>query len=167
MNEGVNVQIEPTKGIYLFLAKCFSYPEEGFCERLKGSAVQEDLRVLVDGLPFEVRFNGLPSPALSQDDLESGYITTFDLNPACPLYESEYRDDDLAHRNLVEELFRFYEYFGVRLADKGKDYPDHLVAELEFMAFLAEREAGASGGEKDPSPYRLAQHAFFDKHLNK
>jgi len=49
----------------------------------------------------------------------------------------------VSSRDITEELLRFYEHFQVKLSDKERDYPDHLVAELEFMAYLAKKEVEA------------------------
>ena len=155
-----SAQVAPVGGVYLFLARCFSYPQVEFMR-----AMQEHLRALVVGLPFDVNFPEVPSPTLSQGELESEYIDAFDLNPSCPLYESEYGSGGRTDRDIVQELLRFYGHFGVKLNEKEKDYPDHLVAELEFMAFLAGKEADSSERGKDPSPYRLAQRDFLERHL--
>jgi TorA maturation chaperone TorD len=41
------------------------------------------------------------------------------------------------------------------------------VVELEFMAFLAKKEADAMEQGKDPAPYRLTQLDFLERHLAK
>ncbi|MBI4734568.1 MAG: molecular chaperone TorD family protein, partial [candidate division NC10 bacterium] len=84
-----------------------------------------------------------------------------------PLYESAYREEETSSRDITEELLRFYDHFQVKLSDKEKDYPDHLVVELEFMAFLAKKEADAMGQGKDPAPYRRAPLDSLDSHLDK
>ena len=157
----------PISQLYLFLGKCFSYPEERFCAAMKETQAEEELRTIVEGLPFEVNFKGISSWALSQDEFGADYIGSFDINPACPLYESEYRTDELSRRDILEELLRFYEHFDIKLSDQEKDYPDHLAVELEFMAFLAQKEAGALEQGKNPDPYRRAQMDFLERHLSK
>ncbi len=156
---------------YLFLSKCFSYPEEGFSETMRDKRMEEEIKDLVEGLPFEVNFRGIPFPS-SQDeiaDIESEYINTFDLGGGKTLYESAYTGhrDDMCSRDIYEDLLRFYEHFDIKLSDKEKDYPDNLVVELEFMAFLAKKEADALEFGKDANPYRLAQRDFLERHLNK
>ena len=156
--------------VYLFLGKSFSYPSEEFYTLMKDGRTGEQLRVMVEGLPFDVNFKGIPTPSLPQEDFESEYISTFDIafgpSHPCPLHESDYRDD-VSSTDITEELLRFYEHFQVKLSDKEKDYPDHLVVELEFMAFLAKKEADAVKRGTDPEPYRLAQADFLERHLAK
>lgn len=157
--------------VYLFLGKCFSYPKEELYTLVQEERTGEELRVLVKGLPFDVDFQGIPPPGLPQEELESQYINSFDLGfgPAlpCPLYESAYGEEDTSSRDITEDLLRFYDHFHVKLSDKEKDYPDHLAVELEFMAFLAKKEADAIGQGKDPAPYLRAQLDFLQRHLAK
>lgn len=153
--------------VYLFLGRCFTYPEEGFCEVMKDKSMQDEIKGLMGRLPFEVNFKGIPSPSLPQDELGSEYINVFDLNPLCPLYEHHYRSSEQSRRDILEELLRFYEHFEIKLNDKEKDFPDHLMAELEFMAFLSKKEAVSIDLGRDPEPYRRAQLDFLERHLKK
>src|SRR3972149_5644288 len=113
--------------VYLFLARCFSYPQEDFYNLIKDEHTEEQLKVIMEALPFNVDFRGIPSARLSQEKFESEYINSFDITPSCPLYESVYTGQDTSSRDIIEELFRFYDYFNVKLSDKERDYPDHLV----------------------------------------
>lgn len=161
--------IKPVSVIYLFLGRCFSYPEEGFYAAMKGIEVVEEMMALVEMLPFDVDFRGIPSPYLSLEELEIEYINTLDIAMGRPLYESAYTGyrDDMCSRDIYEDLLRFYEHFKIKLNDSEKDYPDHLAVELEFMAFLANKEAEALDLGKDAGPYHLAQLDFLERHLNK
>lgn len=161
--------VEPISRLYLLLGRCFSYPEEGFSETMKDKRMEDEIKGLVRGLPFEMNFEGIPSPSLPQEEFESNYINSFDIAGARPLYESSYTAyrEDLSSRDIYEDIFRFYEHFDIKLSKKEKDYPDHLVAELEFMAFLAKKEANALELGKDANPYRRAQLDFLERHLNK
>lgn len=155
--------------IYIFLGRCFSYPKKEFYEAIKDVEAGEELALLVEGLPFEMNFKGIPSPSLSNDEFESLYVNTFDIGMERPLYESAYTAyrDDMCSRDIYEDILRFYEHFDIKLNDVEKDYPDHISAELEFMAFLAKKEVEASERGNDPDPYRFAQKDFLERHLNK
>lgn len=159
--------VEPISRLYLLLGRCFSYPEEVFSETMKDKRMEDEIKGMVKGLPFEMNFRGIPST--SQDEIESEYINTFDLGGGRTLYESAYTGhrDDMCSRDIYEDLLRFYEHFDIKLTDKEKDYPDNLVVELEFMAFLAEKEADSKGRGKPSYPYCLAQRDFLERHLNK
>ncbi len=65
----------------------------------------------------------------------------------------------------MEELARFYSYFGLSIEHGSGELPDHLATELEFMHFLAFKELAALQRQKDPAPYRLAQADFLERQL--
>jgi len=156
--------------LYLLLGRCFSYPTQEFHQLTQDEGTGEQVRAMVEALPFDVNFNGIPSPSLPQEEFESEYISAFDIafgpSHPCPLHESDHRDD-VSSTDITEELLRFYEHFQVKLSDKERDYPDHLVVELEFMAYLAKKEADAGKRGNDPAPYRRAQADFLGRHLDK
>lgn len=161
--------IESIIRVYLFLGLCFSYPQKEFYDVMKGAGGVKELGALIEGLPFKVNFKGNPSPSLHHEDFENEYVNTLDMAGSRPLYESAYTAyrDDMCSRDIYEDILRFYDHFGIKLREKERDYPDHLVAELEFMAFLVQKEADAEKCGKDPNPYRLAQRDFLERHLNK
>jgi DMSO reductase family type II enzyme chaperone len=64
---------------------------------------------------------------------------------------------------IMEELVRFYEHFGLQ-PDPG-DQPDHLCAELEFMHYLAFKEAAALSKGGPAEAFVLAQRDFLERHL--
>lgn len=162
--------LESISQVYLFLGRCFSYPERDFYEAMKDAQTKDKLSDIIGGLPFEVKFKGIPSPSLSHEDMAVEHINFFDIgygsSPPCPLYESAYEREDMNRRDILEELLRFYEHFDIKISDKERDYPDHLVAELELMAFLSQKEADAKDRGKDTAPYRIAQMDFLERHLN-
>lgn len=157
--------------VYILLANSFSFPGD-YLQAMakKGKEQQNLLKTTITELPFEVETGDFPLLSLPCDDLESCYITTFDKwqggGPPCPLYEGLVRKDE-GREGIMMELLRFYHHFDVRLQEKERDFPDHLVTELEFMAFLAQKEASALERGKDPNPYRRAQRDFLDRHLDK
>jgi DMSO reductase family type II enzyme chaperone len=64
---------------------------------------------------------------------------------------------------LMEDLVRFYEHFGLQTV--AGDHPDHLCAELEFVHYLAFKEAAAYTHEGEPGDPRRGQRDFLDRHL--
>lgn len=166
MNISSATQIKPISQSYLFLGYCFSYPTEEFYKTVGRKEWADEWSVLIASLPFKVDIKGIPSPTLQQDEFESEYINNFDITPSCPLYESSYPRKEMSSRDIYEDLFRFYEHFNVRLNEKEKDYPDNLVAELEFMSFLVKKEYDVLELGKNPEPYRRAQLDFLKRHLN-
>lgn len=64
----------------------------------------------------------------------------------------------------MEEAVRFYNHFGLTLAETPRELPDHLTTELEFLHFLAFREAEAREGGDDPGAFLRAQRDFLERH---
>ena len=86
------------------------------------------------------------APICRSGATEPEYSRLFGVGLAATPYETEY--DPLAsarkgHR--LADLLGFYEAFGVRLADHRKEFPDHIAAELEFMAILLVCRAKPAG----------------------
>ncbi|TSA41040.1 MAG: protein ClrD [Betaproteobacteria bacterium] len=127
---------------YLTLAQLFSFPRPEVWQPLERDGV---------------------IPARSQDEREADYLATFELGgkqSAVPLYEGLCRPVD-GREGILEDVMRFHEFFGVRLQITNRDYPDHLVTELEFMAFLCQQEAAG----KDVDSFRRASRDFLRRHL--
>ncbi len=102
--------------------------------------------------------------------------------PKCPLYESKYVEatpEELAKvfiettegfanalgdlrgkLGVVSSVSEFYSKHGVRAKDL---IPDHIVAELEFMHYLATLECKSSGSER--LKYVKSEAEFLEKHV--
>ena len=66
---------------------------------------------------------------------------------------------------VIEEVLRFYHYFGLRLSEDKRDRPDHLASELEFMHVLTFKETEGLLQGVDRSAYRQAERDFLRFHL--
>lgn len=110
----------------------------------------------------------------SQEELNAEYQRTFGLLITCsnPPHETEYIGEKLTFQRSqhLADIAGFYRAFGL---EPGTDHPerhDHIVLELEFMAFLIGLERQAS--EASPTPdsesievCRGAQARFLQEHL--
>ena len=112
----------------------------------------------------------LPRPQRDQDfegsthdEREADYQSAFDVDGAS-LYEGFHRPGE-GREGIFEDLMRFYAFFDLHLCETERDYPDHLVTELEFLSFLAAGEAEAAVQNRDPRPFQLAQRDFISRHL--
>ncbi|MDA8087974.1 MAG: molecular chaperone TorD family protein [Nitrospiraceae bacterium] len=134
-------------GAYLVMARLFSYPDPESWKRLAG--------------------HGLIDPSLTSEIAETEYLATFEVGrdtPPVPLFEGMHRGD-LGRDGIMEDLMRFYEFFDVKLSETDREYPDHLVTELEFMAWLCLQEQRAQHEGRDAGPFRCAQRDFLSRHL--
>ena len=104
-------------------------------------------------------------PRRSQEEREADFIGTFELGQV-PQYEGLCRKEE-GREGLIEEVLRFYHYFGLRLSDEHRDFPDSFVTELEFMQYLVALEQKALEEGRDPASLRRAQFDFLERHLTR
>lgn len=102
------------------------------------------------------------------DEIESDYILSFHSDvpePSASLYESSYRPG-MDKAKILLELRAFYDNFGLAVAPGLHELEDALPGELEFMHFLAAKEALAEIEGQPVTPYRRAQRDFLERHLS-
>jgi DMSO reductase family type II enzyme chaperone len=145
---------------YGALARAFSLPTPESHREIASGRLAEVL-----GAPDDPSL----TPDMSFEELQAEYLRLFEVGtprPPCSLYEGSWREKEFSdRRELMEELVRFYNYFGLTLGERPKELPDHLAIELEFMHFLAFREAQALADGRDPGSYRRARRDFLERHL--
>ncbi len=132
---------------YLAMAQLFSYPDADVWERLTE--------------------HGLVDPAIGRETLEAEYLSLFEMGggkSVVSLYEGQNRPES-GRDGILQELLRFYEFFDARLNQDEREYPDHLVTELEFLAWLCLQEQAALHEERDVAPFRNAARDFLARHL--
>ena len=147
--------------LYHRLAEAFGFPADALLKAVASGEFLSELRAEATELPFELTVEG--EALTDTGGLEQEYIRLFEVGPGrppCPLYEGSHRDGRM---KIMEELVRFYEHFGLQ-PDPG-DQPDHLCAELEFMHYLAFKEAAALSRRGPAEAFRLAQRDFLARHL--
>lgn len=138
---------EVRASLYSALALGFSAPDEGTLKEVSGR-LPEVLReasslfvmsVLEDMIKnFEASIN-----ASDRTSLKAEYHRLF-VGPyklPAPPYASVYLETEPTVMGpSTLEVLRMYEEAGFRLSPSFKDLPDHIAAELEFMALLCEEE---------------------------
>ncbi len=92
------------------------------------------------------------------------------LSLDCPPYETCYGASHVFQQaQALADISGFYRAFGLEPSETGHERADHISAELEFMAFLALKEAHALGqglGEQ-ARICREAQKKFLEDHLGR
>ena len=152
--------------LYRLLADGFLYPDQAFFAALQAGQYRDDVIVTCGPLGYDLApaFDGLVASG-TYLDFQSHYLRLFEVGlgvPPCPLYSGIYRG---GRKAVMEELVRFYNYFGLSTQHGAGELPDHLATELEFMHFLAFKELAALHRGQDPSSYRHAQRDFIERQL--
>ncbi len=169
---GKQVQLSAERAAALRgLARGFSYPDAAWVETLLDgqwpqalAEVLEPLGVATTGLRRAV--DALPAdPAAALRALEVEYtclfISAVPHLPAPP-YASAYTEQGLLMGEPAEAALVAYRQAGLALAVDYRDLPDHVAAELEFLAWLGEQALAAKGaGDETSAQARLAQQQAF------
>jgi DMSO reductase family type II enzyme chaperone len=160
------VHVGARSRLYRLLADGFLFPDSAFFEALKAGHYRDDVAQACEPLAYDLR-SALDGLIACGDyvDFQADYLRLFEVGlgvPPCPLYSGIYRG---GRKAVMEELTRFYNYFGLSV-ERGKgELPDHVSTELEFMHFLAFKELAARDQHEDPSPYRRAEADFLERQL--
>lgn len=122
------------EGMLLFLHDLFRAPGAKQWEFLTSEETRATWSALAPalGLPAEM---GLPSAAA---EYEAAYIETFDAglpHPPVPLVESHYNKRDPLPKVLHENIL-YHHAFGLNLLASSDQTSDHLLHQLEFVAYL-------------------------------
>ena len=152
--------------LYRLLADGFLYPDRTFFAALKAGRYRDDVVESYRSLSYgaELEFDELVATG-SYVDFQAQYLRIFEVGmgtPPCPLYGGLHRG---GRKAVMEELTRFYNFFGLSLEQGAGELPDHVTTELEFMHFLAFKELSALCRDEDVTPYRRAQYDFLDRQL--
>lgn len=156
------------QSLYRFAALTLLDPRAGAWDRLnelRGDHLLDEAATLVRGQPAaEARPLGRgerpladldPAPVLrllprTRDGLNEAFERTFGLlvSAACPPYETEYINGKLTFQRsqALADVSGFYSAFGLEPSLQHPERPDHIVLELEFMAFLLAQERRAPDG---------------------
>jgi DMSO reductase family type II enzyme chaperone len=158
---------------YAAFAEMFEYPDEEYFEAVRSGTLAEALRAVLASVDPSLVEGGdgdweaLSNAGEGEDDLAVEFTRLFDVGasgPPCPLYGGLYGG---ARMKTMEEAVRFYNHFGLTLSESPHELPDHLTTELEFLHFLAFREAQALEQGEDAGAYRRAQRDFLARHLGR
>lgn len=165
---------QPTGGIadlYQLHALGFAHPVEELHEQLVNGGFQRNYDARLQTLGW--RPAGLPLVKIDFSRFEADYITLFQVggggHPPCSICETDYELGDGPRGEQLVELTRFYRNFGLRPTTDAEEneQPDHLVCELDLMAFLCFREADAYARRVDGSKFRRAQQDFLTHRLGR
>ena len=155
--------------LYRVFAGAFEYPDPALRDAIAAGALCSTLESLLAevGPALAVPPDGVALTEVpSLDDLAADYSALFDVGsggrPPCPLHGGAWGGAE--RLKVMEEVVRFYDHFGLRVAQPGREMPDSLGAELEFLHFLADRQAEVAAAGGDAGPFRRAERDFLERH---
>lgn len=153
-------------GLFRLFAAALEYPDDALCDAVLAGAFAVQLQrglAAIDPALARALDAGAVAPAGDATALRVEYTRLFDgVTPgAASLHMGVYGG---ARMRELEELLRFYRWFGLQLAESPRELPDHLATQLEFLHFLAFREVEALRTGADAAALRRAQRDFIARH---
>ncbi len=136
-----------------------------FLTQIKSKEIIDSLNDI--GIDFAMVSFELPEEKLL-DELSQEYAALFIVPGGLPPYESV-RLKSLLNQEPAWKTEEFYKRCGLIIKDNCKIFPDHLGMELEFMAYLSDKESAArqDKDEKAAAEWGNLQKEFFSNHINK
>lgn len=157
--------------VYRLLATVFrAEPTVALVGEFRSEAFSDALADL--GFPLDGAFHERPVDEIAED-LAIEYTRLF-IGPGHRIspHESVHLDMGRASENMLWSrqtvaVKRFIEATGLQYDDAFSGLPDHISAEFEFMANLAERESRSwqEGDEEDASWFSETEQRFLREHL--
>ena len=163
-------EVDARASSFQLLALGFSHPAAELYPHFRSGELSRALQVQTGAA------TGDPVPAClvsdSFEDFEAAYIQLFQVGrrgrPQVSLNAADY-DELLQGGDRPQFLLRYsgwYRHFGLKTAEDGDNLlPDHLVCQLEFLAWLAQLEYRAEAGSDLQLGYRRAQADFLQREL--
>lgn len=166
--------------VYRLLADAFLYPDEELVASLQEGTFRKGVREWTDEESEARREEALRRleallslPCFSSlEALRGEYAHAFGHTIACecPPYESEYGSAHIYQQaGRLADIGGFYRAFGLEVSEAHPERLDHIALELEFMSFLALKEAYAleRHGEEWADICLGAQRRFLRDHLGR
>lgn len=141
----------------------------GMLDDLRGGTLREAATVL---LQRHAEMAGRPGGEPSIASLQTAHSDLFGhtARSRVPAYETEYGDDLLLQRpHELSDIGGFLRAFGLQTDPRSHERVDHIACELEFLAFLARKEAHAieTGDATMLAETRRAETMFLQDHLGR
>ncbi len=159
--------------LYAFLSRALAYPTPAHREELSEIIVPMVIGVQTgdddaDRLVREV-VAGLNAPLPDSRQSHSRVFTHIEP-PDYPPYETAFDSADAFRQSdVMADVAGFYRAHGLQVGGAERERPDHAVTELEFMAFMARKEAYALEhlGAEQVEECRRTQVSFLRDHLGR
>ncbi|MBI4504204.1 MAG: molecular chaperone TorD family protein [Chloroflexi bacterium] len=161
--------------LWQWTARCFGYPDEALLARLHDAATRHEIASIAAlgeavgaiGRALAALWAAADAAAGAEPRLPEEHTFLFARQVVVPPYESSYARPYADRTQGLAEVGGFYGAFGFEVAAACPDLPDHVGAELEFVAVLLAKEAYAlAQGWTEPAEVTaLAREKFLAEHL--
>lgn len=152
--------------VYAFLCRALAYPTAAHHAALLERVVPALEQLDEDDETAAAR-RAIPDE-LAEMRAQHTAIFSLTVSADCPDYESAYNGRDVFQQTQqMADVGGFYRANGVQVGGAGAERPDHITTELEFMSFLALKEAYAIEvhGEAELAMAVDVQTLFLRDHL--
>jgi len=162
-------EITARSGVYQVFGQLFKVPDKDSHSIAIEGKWPEKFRNAAELLAFDFDFGvSALSSSVSTEDYQAEYLRLFEIGdgtdgPRVPIVSGAYGSGERTKQ--LEEVVRFFEYFGLKTSADEPRTPDHLATEMEFMQYLSFKEA-ASASPRLSGSFRRAQEDFLDRQLN-
>ena len=153
---------------YTSFAAAFEYPEAELLDAIRTGKLADKFRELLSAidpkLVAAVNWDALRDAGADDDELKIEFTRLFDVggsSPPCALYGGLYSN---ARMKTMEELVRFYNFFGLSMSETPHELPDHITTQLEFLHFLTYQESNLAEDGADIADCRRAERDFIARH---
>jgi TorA maturation chaperone TorD len=152
--------------VYALLCRVLAYPTLAHQAALREHLIPALQEFDGEGKTAEVR-RALPD---TLDEMRAQHTSIFSLTVSadCPDYESAYNSRDVFQQTQqMADVGGFYRANGLQVGGEESERPDHITTELQFMSFLALKEAYAieTRGKDELATVIEAQTLFLRDHL--
>lgn len=154
-------------GVYQLLSRLVSLPDTDIHAKAAAGEWPGELTEAGKLLGFAFDFGTPGDNGIGTfEDFQAEFLRLFEVGggtdgPPAPIYGGLYAAGRMQR---MEEVVRFYEYFGLTVSAEDPRPADHIATELEFMKYLTFKEAVSSSPRLQVS-FRRAQHDFLDRQL--
>lgn len=156
--------------VYTFLSRALAYPDPVQLGVARERILPALLELELEGPLGDAIRGGVARLHGPLDSLRLVHTQIFSLTVSsdCPDYETAYLSRDVFQQgHVMADIAGFYRAHGLEVGGQSYQRPDHITIELEFMGFLARKEAYAIEhlGEEQRAMAREAQATFLRDHL--
>ena len=157
--------------IYGFIARSLLFPTEVIRDAVRTELIPLLSEMSSTSTEFDdLLAKSVDAHGVGHEELRRahGRVFTHIENKDCPAHESAYSPGDVFRRaDVMSDVAAFYKAHGLQAGGSTQERVDHITTELEFLSFLARKEAYAieNLGADEVEECRRSQKHFLRDHV--